>query len=245
MSDWKPKRFWKSATVVPCDGGHTVHLDGRPVKTPAKAGLIVPTESMAAAIAAEWDAQVDLVDPRTMPVTRGANAAIDKVRTQRAEVIAMLAEYGDSDLLCYRAAEPEGLVARQVSGWDPLLDWAADTLGARLHVGQGVIHVPQDSAALARLREELETFDAFALAAAHDLISISGSLILALAVTRNALPAEDAWLLSRIDEHWQVEQWGADEDASANEMIKRAAFLDAMRFYCLASGGRKSANSTN
>ena len=113
MSDWKPKRFWKNATVVAVDGGHTVHLDGRPVKTPSKAGLIVPTAAMAAAMAAEWDAQVELVDPRTMPVTRCANSAIDKVRVQHADVAAMLAEYGDSDLLCYRAADPEVVGHRQ------------------------------------------------------------------------------------------------------------------------------------
>ena len=234
MSDWKPKRFWKSATVVAVDGGHTVHLDGRPVKTPSKAGLIVPTAAMAAAMAAEWDAQVELVDPRTMPVTRCANSAIDKVRVQHADVAAMLAEYGDSDLLCYRAADPEGLVQRQAEGWDPVLEWAEKELGVRLRVAQGVMHVKQDPAALKRLREELDAFDEFALTAVHDLISLSGSLVLALAVTRNALLPEDAWTLSRIDEHWQIEQWGADEDANADEMIKRAAFLDAMRFYQLS-----------
>ena len=234
MSDWKPKRFWKAASVVVAEGGHTVHLDGRPVKTPAKAALIVPTDAMAAAIAAEWDAQEKEVDPLTMPLTRGANAAIDKVGLQRAEVIAMLAEYGDSDLLCYRAAGPDSLVQRQTEAWDPWLAWAGDSLGARLRVGEGVMHVPQDAAALARLRAALEEMDAFALAAAHDLISLSGSLVLALAVMRDALPAQEAWLLSRLDEHWQAEQWGEDDEALANEMIKRAAFLDAMRFYELA-----------
>ena len=234
MSDWKPKRFWKTASVVAAEGGHTVHLDGRPVKTPAKAPLIVPTDAMAAAIAAEWDAQEKEVDPVTMPVTRGANAAIDKVRLQRAEVIAMLAEYGDSDLLCYRAAEPESLIQRQTESWDPWLAWADTTLGARLRMGEGVMHVPQEADALARLRAALEDLDDFGLAAAHDLISLSGSLVLALAVMRDALTAEEAWQLSRLDEHWQAEQWGEDDEALANEMIKRAAFLDAMRFYRLA-----------
>lgn len=233
MSDWQPKRFWKAACSVPCDGGFAVHLDDRPVKTPAKAGLIVPTEAMASAIAAEWDAQTDKVDPRTMPVTRGANAAIDKVRIQRGEVIAMLAEYGDSDLLCYRAAGPEGLIERQAAGWDPMLDWVAEAIGARLRVGEGVMHVTQDQAALMRLHEALIEFDDFALAAVHDLISISGSLVLALAVTRGAISPEDAWGLSRIDEQWQVEQWGEDDEATAMELTKRIAFLDADRFYRL------------
>ena len=141
MSDWKPKRFWKKAVATACDGGFTVELDGRSVKTPAKETLIVPTMPMAKATAAEWDAQGETLDPITMPITRGANAAIDKVRTQHAEVAAMLAEYGDSDLLCYRAAGPETLIARQAAAWDPLLDWAAQTLDARLTVGQGVMHV--------------------------------------------------------------------------------------------------------
>lgn len=234
MSDWKPKRFWKTATATPCDGGFTVLLDERGVKTPAKAPLTVPTLPMAQAIAAEWDAQEKVVDPGTMPMTRGANAAIDKVRTQRAEVAALLSEYGDSDLLCYRAAGPEALIARQAQHWDPLLAWAAEALDVRLAVGEGVMHVQQDPAALARLRQEVAAFDDFALAAAHDLISISGSLILALAVTRKAVDPLYAWTVSRVDEHWQIEQWGEDDEATAFETVKRAAFLDAVRFYELS-----------
>ncbi|PRY76299.1 chaperone required for assembly of F1-ATPase [Yoonia maritima] len=231
MSDWKPKRFWKTATATECDGGFTVLLDERGVKTPAKAALTVPTLSMAEAIAAEWDAQIETVDPVTMPLTRGANAAIDKVRTQHAEVAALLSEYGDSDLLCYRAAGPDALIARQAEHWDPILDWAAESLDARLAVGEGVMHVAQNPNTLARLRAEVESFDEFSLAAAHDLISISGSLVLALAVTRKAITVDHAWMVSRIDEHWQIEQWGEDDEASALELTKRAAFMDAARFY--------------
>lgn len=234
MSDWKPKRFWKAAKAGAVDGGYTVFLDERTVRTPAKAALVVPTLQMAEAIAMEWDAQEDVIDPTTMPVTRGANAAIDKVRTQRAEVIALLAEYGDSDLLCYRAAGPQELITQQAEGWDPMLDWAANTLGARLFVGEGVMHVPQTSQALQNLQAELESMDNFALAAIHDLISISGSLVLALAVTKNALSVADAWLLSRIDEHWQISQWGEDEEAAATEQVKRTAFENAAHFFTLA-----------
>lgn len=235
MSDWKPKRFWKQAHAIGCDDGYTVHLDGRPVRTPAKAALVVPTRAMAEAIAQEWDAQTDAIDPRTMPVTRGANAAIDKLRVQRAEVVTLLAEYGGSDLLCYRAHAPESLVLRQAEAWDPMLRWADETLNVRLRVGLGVMHVAQDSDALDRLQSELAAFDDFALAALHDLISLSGSLILALAVIRDAIPPEEAWLRSRVDERWQAEQWGEDEEAAAAELIKRAAFLDAERFYRLLS----------
>lgn len=236
MSDWKPKRFWKVATATPCDGGFTVMLDARPVRTPAKAALTLPTLAMAEAVAAEWDAQDGLIDPRKMPVTRGANAAIDKVRTQRDEVVALLAEYGDSDLLCYRAAGPEELIARQTQHWDPMLDWADAQLGVRLAVGVGVMHVTQSPQALAKLQQEVAAFDDFALAGVHDLISLSGSLILALAVTKKGLSAEDAWHLSRIDEHWQIEQWGDDEEAEATELIKRTAFLDAALFVMLSHG---------
>ncbi|WP_322895887.1 MULTISPECIES: ATP12 family chaperone protein [unclassified Yoonia] len=234
MSDWKPKRFWQAATAQPCDGGFTVTLDGRAVKTPAKALLVVPTMPMAEAIALEWDAQTGLVDPRTMPVTRSANAAIDKVRSQRAEVIALLAEYGDSDLLCYRAATPDGLVAKQAQHWDPLLDWAARELDAPLAVGQGVMHVTQPPESLATLQRALEAFDDFALAAAHDLISLSGSLVLALAVTRQYLLAAQAWDISRVDEDWQIAQWGLDEEAAAATAVKRDAFLHAERVFHLS-----------
>lgn len=234
MSDWKPKRFWKTASAQPADGGFTVTLDERPVRTPAKAPLIVPTRAMADAIAAEWDAQDKEVDPRTMPVTKGANAAIDKVRVQRGEVIAMLAEYGDSDLLCYRAAGPEALIRQQAAAWDPVLDWAAKTFGARLFVGEGVMHIPQTRDALDRLTAEVARFDDFGLAGLHDLISISGSLVLALAVTQGALSVDDAWSASRVDEHWQIAQWGADEEAAIAEAAKRTAFADAARFIDLA-----------
>jgi len=234
MSDWQPKRFWKEAKAQACDGGFEVVLDGRSVRTPAKAQLIVPTEGLAAAIAAEWDAQGEKVDPNTMPVTRGANSAIDKLGAQREEVIAMLAEYGDSDLLCYRAAGPAELIKRQADGWDPMLDWAADTYGARLFVGEGVMHVPQTSQAIEKLCAEVAAFDNFALAAVHDLISISGSLVLALAVTRDAISPAQAFAVSRIDEHWQIEQWGEDEEAAAAEQVKLTAFEDAARFYTLS-----------
>ena len=234
MSDWKPKRFWKEANVTETDDGFTVMLDARPVRTPAKAALVVPTRGLAEAIAKEWDAQGEMLDPAIMPVTKGANAAIDKVRIQRDEVITMLAEYGDSDLLCYRAAGPESLIQRQAEGWDPVLDWAANALGARLFVGEGVMHVPQTARALDLLRTELEKFDEFALAGVHDLVSISGSLVLALAVTHGVLSQEEAWSLSRIDEHWQIEQWGEDEEAAAAEATKQSAFFDAVRFFRLS-----------
>ncbi len=234
MSDWKAKRFWSEATVEASESGFSVLLDGRPVKTPAKTHLVVPTEAMAQAIAAEWDAQEEAIDPLTMPVTRGANAALDKVSVQFKEVAEMLAEYGNTDLLCYRAEGPEELVQRQTSFWDPMLDWAHDTYDARLLPAQGVIHVAQDGAALAKLSAPVHAMTAFELAGFHDLVSISGSLVLGLAVTHGRLPAEEAWALSRLDEDWQIEQWGPDEEAEAVAEKKKVDFLNAANFYQLS-----------
>ena len=231
MSDWAPKRFWKITEVQEADGGFGVALDGRPVKTPAKAALVVPTRAMAEAIAAEWDAQQDKVDPRTMPATRGANAAIDKVRLQHGEVADLLVAYGDSDLLCYRADSPAELVARQAEGWDPLLDWLEEAYGVRLAVRSGIIHVAQEPAALDRLRAEVHAMTDFELAAFHDLVGLSGSLVIGLAATRDAQPITTLWDLSRIDETWQAEQWGVDEEAAEAEAVKRESFLHAKRFY--------------
>ncbi|WP_341214239.1 ATP12 family protein [uncultured Limimaricola sp.] len=233
MSEWKAKRFWKEATTAPADGGWQVLLDGRPVRTPAKAPLILPTQALAQALAAEWQAQEERIDPGTMPITRTANSALDKVAGQRAEVAAMLAEYGGSELLCYRAERPVELIARQASEWDPLLDWAEERYGARLVTVQGVMPIAQDAAALERLSAPVHAMDPFALAAFHDLVALSGSLVLALAVIEGRIEAQEAWRLSRLDEDWQIEQWGADEEAEAMARVKRAAFDDAARFWAL------------
>ncbi len=235
MSDWKPKRFWTSSTVVEAEDGHTVELDGRRVKTPAKAALVLPTRAMAEAVAAEWDAQEKEVDPTTMPFTRSANAAIDKVRHQHAEVADMLADYGDSDLLCYRATHPETLQTRQAEAWDPALDWAAEALGVRLVPLAGVVHQPQNTAALEALRARVHGLNPFQLAAFHDLVSLSGSLILGFAAAQNWRKPDEIWRISRLDELWQIEQWGHDEEADAAARIKEAAFLHAKRFFDLSS----------
>ncbi len=235
MSDWKPKRFWTTSAVVEADGGYTVELDGRRVKTPAKAALILPTRAMAEAVAQEWDAQEKEVDPATMPFTRSANAAIDKVQQQHGEVADMLADYGDSDLLCYRATHPETLQKRQSDAWDSALDWAADTLNARLFPIVGVVHQPQAADALQRLRGRVHEQSAFQLAAFHDLVSLSGSLILGFAAAQNWRKPDEIWRISRLDELWQIEQWGHDDEAHAAAEVKEAAFLHAKRFYDLST----------
>lgn len=231
MSGWAAKRFWKEASVEEVDGGFTVRLDGRAVKTPAKAALIVPTRALAELIAAEWDAQVETVDPTTMPATRAANAAIDKVAIQHAEVAEMLAEYGGTDLLCYRATAPEELIARQAADWDPLLDWAAGQFGGRLVTGAGVMHVPQDPALLQAMAQRVHGLAPFELTAFHDLVALSGSLVIAFAVLDELQTDEALWKASRIDETWQQEQWGADEEEVAATSLKRDAFMFASKLY--------------
>ncbi len=233
MSGWAAKRFWKTASVQEAEDGFTVTLDGRGIKTPAKTTLIVPTQGLAQAIAAEWDAQDDTVKPATMPFTRTANAAIDKVALQRAEVAEMLAAYGDADLLCYRAEAPQELVQRQADAWDPALDWAERELAARLATRAGVMHAPQDAASLKALSEQVHALNSFQLAGFHDLVAISGSLVLGLAAARDWKPAYDIWMLSRIDDLWQEERWGRDEDAHEQAMFKWHEFQHAKSFYDL------------
>lgn len=233
MSNWKPKRFWKAATTAPDEGGFAVLLDGRKVKTPAKQPLILPSQALAALIAAEWDAQQGLVDPETMPATRMANSAIDKVIPQYEEVAGLIAAYGGTDHLCYRAVRPQGLIDRQIAAWNPLLDWAAKDLGAPLKTTSGVIHITQDADALQRLHQHVLDLGNFRLAALHDLVALSGSLILAFAVARGRLTPDEAWNLSRIDEAWQIEEWGEDEDAAAIAALKRDSFLQAAQFFAL------------
>lgn len=231
MSEWKARRFWKEATVEDVGGGFGVLLDDRPVRTPMKAALVVPTRAYADAIAAEWAAQDEHINPETMPATRSANAAIDRVTFAMDEVVEMLAAYGDSDLLCYRAEHPEELVARQNAAWDPILDWASDTFRARLEPRTGVMHAPQDADALDALRLEVARFTPFELAAFHDLVTLTGSLVLALATTRSTHPSEEIWALSRVDEDFQIEQWGEDDEAGDVAELKKNSFLRAAALF--------------
>ncbi|MDP3338925.1 ATP12 family chaperone protein [Frigidibacter sp.] len=234
MADWAPKRFWTAAGVTAVETGFAVQLDGRPVKTPAKAPLVVPNAALATAIAAEWDAQAKLVDPRTMPVTRAANSAIDTVVPNRATVLGMIAAYGGSDLLCYRAESPPPLIERQAAAWDPLLNWAASAHGAPLRVTAGIVHVAQPPESLARLNAHLDSFSDFELVALHDLVALSGSLVIGLAAAADLAPADDLWRTSRIDEEFQAELWGQDEEAAEVVALKRNDFLQARAFLDLA-----------
>lgn len=231
MSVWAPKRFWKQAEVAETEGGFTVLLDGRALKTPAKTPFWVPTRALAKEVAAEWQAQSDKVKPESMPFTRTANSALDKVTPQFEAVADMLAAYGGSDLLCYRATAPKELVARQAQLWDPLIGWAKATFGTDLIVTQGVMPVEQPSASSRLFQTEVRALTPFQLAAFHDLVAISGSLVLGFAIARGHLGSGEGFDLSRVDETWQVELWGEDEDAAESEAIKRESLAHAARFF--------------
>ncbi|MEM8823566.1 MAG: ATP12 family protein [Pseudomonadota bacterium] len=236
MSEWKARRFWKDAIVEPADQGFAVRLDGRAVRTPLKTELAVPSVALAEGIADEWQAQGDVVDPMSMPLTRAANATLDKVVPQRADVAAGLSEYGGSDLLCYRADRPDSLIARQAEAWDPMLDWADERLGARLVVTSGVMPLQQPEAVLATLKRHVEDQTAWELTALSEFVSLSGSLVLGLAVLDGQDP-DDIWARSRVDETWQAEQWGDDEEEAARIAVKRSEFLQARRYLDLLREG--------
>jgi chaperone required for assembly of F1-ATPase len=214
------KRFYKNVSAAPAEGGFAVLLDGKPVKTPGRRFLILPTENLAAAIAQEWQAQGDEIIATTMPLLRLANTVIDGVAVNPAGVIDAILRFGENDLLCYRAHQPPELVARQRDGWDPLLDWVRQRHGARMRVAEGLSHVDQTLDALLALRQALEDFDSFTLGSLHVIASITGSVVLALAVAGNFISGADAFALSRIDEIYQAEKWGEDAQAA-----KRAALL--------------------
>ncbi len=237
MSEWAaPPRFWTRATPVQTAEGWAVLLDDRPVRTPARRPLVTPHARVAQACAAEWHAQGARVDPATMPVTRALNSAIDRVAPQFAAVAADVAAYGGSDLLCYRAPGPEALAARQAAAWDPWLVWARSRYGAPLICAAGVMHVAQPADSLARLAQATAARDALSLTALHDLVALSGSLVLGLAVDEGALAAAEAWTLSRLDEAWQAEQWGEDAEAAQAAALKAAAFDEAARLAALLRG---------
>ena len=228
------KRFWKSAEAAAVEGGFGVQLDGRPLRTPAKAALVLPTRALAGAVAAEWDAQTGEVDPASMGLTRYANSAIDRVTPHFDQIVEQVAAYGGSDLLCYRSATPATLVAREAAAWDPVLAWLESRYGVKLVLVEGLMHAEQPAAMLAKLREAVADHDAFTLAALHELTAISGSLGIGLAVAEGQLEAGAGFRASRVGEDWQAEQWGEDDLATAAAKAKLQDFLEAARFHELA-----------
>lgn len=228
------KRFWKDAKTVATADGWEIRLDDRLVMTPAKSPLILPTKALADAVATEWQAQGDKIDPATMPMTRRANAALDKVAAQHGEVSDMLAEYAASDLLCHRATQPQELQARQATAWDPLLDWLVRTHQTPLTVTLGVMPVDQPADSLQRLRGIVHGHDNFALTALHDLVALPGSLVIGLAAASGEYAADDLWQAAHIDETWQADLWGIDDEAAIRNRNRAEEFVQALRFFVLA-----------
>jgi chaperone required for assembly of F1-ATPase len=212
------RRFYDKATTAAAGEAFSVRLDGKPARTPAGRVLAAPTFALAQAIAAEWEAQRDLIDPAKMPLTRLANVIIDGVSDRPGPVAAEVERYLASDLVCYRATAPQGLVERQARVWNPVLDWASEAFGASFLQGQGVVHVAQPESALAAARAAIPG-DAWRLGAVHAVTTLTGSALIALALSHARLSAEEAWQAAHVDEDWNTEQWGRDELA-----LERRAF---------------------
>lgn len=224
------KRFWKEAALLAADDGWQVALDGRPVRTPARALLVLPAEALGEAVAEEWRSAGETIEPRAMPLTGLANAAIDRIAPERDAFAASLARYAASDLLCYRADSPAPLVARQVDLWDALLQWARRRYDVDFVVTTGVAPVDQSSDTLARLDQAVAVLDPFTLAGLSPLVTVGGSLVAALAVLEGATNVDRAWAAVSIDEAWQLEQWGSDSEAEKAMAAREADFRAGARF---------------
>src|SRR3984885_3709094 len=204
------KRFYERTSTASEGSHYAVRLDDKPVRTPAGRLLAAPTLALAQALAAEWEAQRDLIDPAKMPLTRLANSIIDGVSERSAPVAEEVARYLASDLICYRAGSPRGLVERQAPHWDPIVEWARDALGARLLLAEGVVHVTQPEAALAAAGAAIPG-DPWRLGAGHSGTTLTGPALLALALAQGRITADEAWAAAHVDEDWNMEQWGRDE----------------------------------
>jgi chaperone required for assembly of F1-ATPase len=231
-----PKRFYKAVSVAPVEEGFAVHLDGKPVRTPGKALLALPTEAAAVLVADEFAEQGETINPVTMPVMRLVNTAIDGVANDPQAVLEDILRFASSDLLCYRADAPQGLVDRQNEQWDPVIDWARAAFGARFNLAEGIIHVEQPRETIAVLGSHLnQRAEPLRLAAIHLMTSLTGSALLAVAVDFGELDAEAAWAAGHVDEDWQIEQWGQDAEAVARrsarkrDMMAAAGLLEALK----------------
>lgn len=228
-----PKRFYTSVAVEDRDGGLALLLDGKPVRTPGKAQLLLPSRALAEAVAEEWRAQKGRIDPATMPVTKLANSVIDGVARREQAVIDDILAYAGSDLLCYRADGPRGLIEAQQAHWDPVLAWAKSALRAPFVLSEGVVHVPQPQASLDRLKDALGGRDPFSLTALHVMTGLTGSALLAFAVALGQMTPEEAWTAAHVDEDWQISQWGEDAEAAARRAARRRDFAAAARMLTL------------
>lgn len=224
------KRFYKTARADKAEGGYQIHLDGKPINTPAKARLLVPNLASAEAIAEEWNAQDQKVDPSTMPLTQLANTTIDRVAREREAVVAGVLAFAETDLLCYRAEQPAALAERQAMAWQPLLDWAALELDAPLNVTNAVLPVRQPPASLAAFAAVLDRYDDFRLAVVAHAAGLLGSIVLAIALAAGRITADQAFDAAHLDEAYQHENWGTDSEAAARLERRRLEALATERF---------------
>jgi len=229
-----PKRFYKTAEGAPLDDGFTVLLDGRGVKTPARTPLKVPTHALSQAMAAEWERQGKEIDPRNMWFTKLANTALDRVTPRRDAVIDEIVSFAGTDLLCYRAEKPAGLVERQSRAWDPLLEWAASSHGIIFRTTFGLMHVKQEDDSLAKAHEAVAQFDDFVLAGLHNAVTLTGSAVIGLALASGRLTADEAFEAAHIDDRWQAELFGQDEEEVERLNLRLSDLRDTARFMALA-----------
>jgi chaperone required for assembly of F1-ATPase len=227
-----PKRFYKEVAV---SAAREILLDGRPVKTPLKQPLTMPTMLLAEAVAEEWRSQSESIDLLRMPLTKLANTAIDRAPHERLALIDELVAYAGSDLVCYRATEPAALVHRQAEQWDPVLHWAEAVLGVSLRAVDGLLHVPQPREALEAVRRKLVDLNGFNLVALHAIVTLSGSALLGLMLAKKAINPEVAWAAANLDERWQTELWGEDDEARLRTEARWNEFSAAVRFLNLAA----------
>jgi chaperone required for assembly of F1-ATPase len=219
------KRFYKQTSVADTagEGGYAILLDDRPVKTPVRRALAAPVRALGDCIAKEWDAQLTVIEPALMPLTRLANAVIDAVADQAGPVTDEVAKYLGSDLLCYRADSPPGLVARQAQHWDPVIAWAREKLGARFVLVEGIVFAAQPDDTIARARAAIPK-DHWRLGAVASITTLTGSALLALALAHDAIEPEAAWIAAHVDEDWQISSWGSDDEALTRRAYRRADF---------------------
>jgi len=235
------KRFYAEAAMAEGDGGFAITLDGRPIKTPSGRPVIVPSREIAQAISEEWRAQAEIIDPLTMPLTRLANSVVEAVVDRIGPVADDIAKYLQSDLLFYRAGHPEALVAREAALWDPVLFWAADALGAHFILAEGIVHVHQPEPAVEVARAALPC-DPWSVAALHVITTLTGSALLALALLHGVMNADQVWTAAHVDEDWNSESWGVDEEVAARRAARQVEFCAAVRVLKAFASERTTAN---
>lgn len=233
MNETLRKRFWKETCVEEVDRGFGITLDGRPLRTPAKSRLVLPTLGLAEEVCAEWDMLSDSIDPTLLPFTKLCNAAIDNMESKRTQVVDVLSDYADTDLICYRAESPMSLVEAQDAAWNPLIAWTHRAHGVLLKITAGVLPVEQPKLARENAHLWLSELDDFALMATHDLVVLSGSVVITRALVEGQISRDEAWGASLVDEKWQAEQWGHDDEAVDARHAKQRDFNVAASMYDL------------